>query len=859
MAKSIYDEYPELHQKLLDEVRKGVEDNKLKGDQVKKVLDRVRDSFESSKISPGEAIGIVTAESIGEPGTQMSLSKNERIIIKIKDRIKIVRIGEFLDGLMNANGAFSFNNTEILPLNDYELYVPSINQEEKIEWKKVVECSRHKCKKNLMKLTTSSGREITATDNHSFVVRKDNQIVPIMGKILNVGDRIPVIKYLPEHCIKEIKTSDYIKISENSRFKLIEDNGLLFREKTHSKRIPDVIKLDNKFGWFIGAYLAEGNATNGQVSLSNMDDNFMNNAKEFVSFLNLRYKEEYNQRGFSLSRDLKINSSLLANFLINSCKTGSAMKIVPEFAYSAEEEFVSGLLKGYFDGDANFHVSGKMIRVSSNSRELRDGIALLLNRFNIFSYKTEDNQYWLLIPYKYAPLFLQYIGSDIEYKREDLEKLAGMARKFWNETSQDYTDMISGFGNLFYDTAKKVGMSTRYVNNFTKRQKIGRTALFRYIKKFELLSKENNVDISNELVVMNRMFNSDVVWDAIEKIEQVQNDGFVYDLSVPGLETFTTFEGVITHNTLNVFHFAGVAEVAVTLGLPRLIELLDARKEPSTPRIEVHLDKEIAKDPVKVKKVAATIKETKLAEVVDEFSVNMSQSRIEIYLNKQKMKDFVITEAQLVKTIGDSLKNIDVRANKDFISIKLKAEQFELKELYQLREKVRELHTKGVKGIKQVLPIKRDNEYIIICVGNNLKDVMNVEGVDFKKTVTNDVFMTQTILGVEAARQAIMNEAIEVIENQGLDIDIRHIMLLADVMTSVGSIKGITRSGITGEKESVLARASFETPIKHIVNATLKGEEDKLNSVIENVMLNQEIPVGTGLPSLIAKIRDMKK
>jgi len=175
------------------------------------------------------------------------------------------------------------------------------------------------------------------------------------------------------------------------------------------------------------------------------------------------------------------------------------------------------------------------------------------------------------------------------------------------------------------------------------------------------------------------------------------------------------------------------------------------------------------------------------------------------------------------------------------------------------KEKIKGIMISGIKGIKQVLPIKRDNEFIIICVGNNLKDVMNVEGVDFKKTVTNDVFMTQTILGVEAARQAIMNEAIEVIENQGLDIDIRHIMLLADVMTSVGSIKGITRSGITGEKESVLARASFETPIKHIVNATLKGEEDKLNSVIENVMLNQEIPVGTGLPSLIAKIRDMKK
>ena len=236
----------------------------------------------------------------------------------------------------------------------------------------------------------------------------------------------------------------------------------------------------------------------------------------------------------------------------------------------------------------------------------------------------------------------------------------------------------------------------------------------------------------------------------------------------------------------------------------------------------------------------------------------MSQSRIEVYPNKSKMRDFVITEIQLVKMITDLLKNVDARANKDFISIKLKAETFELKELYQLREKVRELHVKGVKGIKQVLPIKKDNEFVVICVGNNLKEVMKTEGVDFKRTVTNDIFMTESILGVEAARQAIMNEAIEVVENQGLDIDIRHIMLLADVMTSLGTVKGITRSGITGEKESVLARASFETPLKHIVNATLKGEEDKLNSVIENVMLNQEIPVGTGLPSLIAKIKDQK-
>ena len=138
-----------------------------------------------------------------------------------------------------------------------------------------------------------------------------------------------------------------------------------------------------------------------------------------------------------------------------------------------------------------------MIRASSNSKELVDGIALLSSRFKIFSYKTKDKkgQHWLLIPYKYAPQFLQFIGSDIEYKRRDLEKLAEKAKKFWNEKSQDYTDMISGFGDLFYRTAKKLNYPTRYINNFTKRQKIGRTALFRYAKLFEGLAEKKNINI----------------------------------------------------------------------------------------------------------------------------------------------------------------------------------------------------------------------------------------------------------------------------------------------------------------------------------------------------------------------------
>ena len=151
--------------------------------------------------------------------------------------------------------------------------------------------------------------------------------------------------------------------------------------------------------------------------------------------------------------------------------------------------------------------------------------------------------------------------------------------------------------------------------------------------------------------------------------------------------------------------------------------------------------------------------------------------------------------------------------------------------------------------------MRKDNELMIFCAGTNLKDVLKMEQVDESRTTTNDIHEVYQVLGIEAARQAIINEALDVIQEQGLEIDIRHIMFLSDVMTTTGKIKGITRGGITGEKESVLARASFETPIKHIIEASLSGEKDELNSVIENVILNQPVPLGTGLPGLIARMK----
>jgi DNA-directed RNA polymerase subunit A" len=239
-----------------------------------------------------------------------------------------------------------------------------------------------------------------------------------------------------------------------------------------------------------------------------------------------------------------------------------------------------------------------------------------------------------------------------------------------------------------------------------------------------------------------------------------------------------------------------------------------------------------------------------------EFSISLIDSEIEVKLDKEKMKNLSLTNSDVASSITKQLKGFSVKDNKDSIILKSRSKEESLNDVYKAKEKIKDIHIKGIKEIHQVLPLKRNDEYLIMTAGSNLSEVLQLEGVDAHRTTTNNIFEIQEVLGIEAAREAIIKEVFKVIENQGFNVDIRHIMLVADTMCVSGSIKGITRYGVVSEKASALARASFETPIKHIINAALIGEVDQLNSVVENVMLNQAIPTGTGVPDLITKPKE---
>ncbi len=835
---------------IIDEVLK---DKNLKK-KLKSIVDRTYAEYKKNNIDPSEACGIVGAQSIGEPGTQMSLPYDEKILFKQDDTIGICEIGEFVDKIINKNGYGKLKESDVCDMpSNREIFVPSLDKNEKIKWKKIIAVSRHKSPEKILKIKTRSGREIRATDAHSFVIRNENKIVPISGKDLKPGERIPVVKRLEENCISSLDLGNYLNI--DSMDYAFEKDNLIYPYPSR-RPLPKNMELNSSLGWFIGAYLAEGNSTKYYTSISNTDKTFLSNIRKFAEKHDLTFNEYDNNRGFSTGYDIRINSSLLSHFMKKSCNTGSKNKKVPDFAYSAKENFVCSLLKGYFDGDGNISVNRKSIRVSSSSKELIDGIALLLNRLGIFSSKGANKKgYSLRVSYRYAPIFLEKIGSDIKDKKTKLKKLNNFNNQ--EKKSYDITDMIPGVGKIFYEIADKIAFPKRLVNNFTKRQRIGRTTLSRYIEKFEKIATEKDIDIEEQLKTLRQMLNGDVVWDEIKEISYINiQDEYVYDLSVEGLETFTTFDGVITHNTMRTFHYAGVAEINVTLGLPRLIEIVDARSVPSTPMMNIFLKDEYRLKSDLAKKVANQIEITRLNSIAD-IETDLTNLFIYVKPNKDTMKNKDI-EIEDITKIAKKIRGADAKTEKKQIKVTLDDPSY--KKLLEINEKLKDLKVKGIDGIKRIIIRKEPNEgYVIYSEGSNLEKVLEIEGVDPFRTNTNDIKAVGRVLGIEAARNMIIQEAHNTLSEQGLNVDLRHIMLVSDVMTADGTIRAIGRHGVSKEKESVLSRAAFEITVSHLLKAARKGETDQLGGVAENIIVGQPVNLGTGAVELVMKTNKKKK
>ena len=310
-----------------------------------------------------------------------------------------------------------------------------------------------------------------------------------------------------------------------------------------------------------------------------------------------------------------------------------------------------------------------------------------------------------------------------------------------------------------------------------------------------------------------------------------------------------------TQMTMNTFHYAGVAEMDVTQGLPRLIELVDARKTPDTPIMIVHLDEEHATDREKAHEVVWQLEATKVLALGD-VSTNVADMLVSVDLNEETLLERWPTyddATEVAGVVADIIEDsLGVSTRHSGTDIEFGPDEPSYRQLLQLVEQLRDIVFKGIEEVSRVVIRKEEvdsgeEEYVLYTEGSAFADALEIEGVDASRTTCNNIHEIHRTLGIEAARETIINETMETLEEQGLDdVNIRHLMLVSDIMTNRGTVESIGRHGISGSKESVLARAAFEVTVNHLLDAAIHGEADDLNGVIENVIVGKPVAIGTG-------------
>ena len=306
-----------------------------------------------------------------------------------------------------------------------------------------------------------------------------------------------------------------------------------------------------------------------------------------------------------------------------------------------------------------------------------------------------------------------------------------------------------------------------------------------------------------------------------------------------------------TQLTLRTKHYAGAAEVSVGSGIQRVEEIVDGRSKAKYPTMTIFLDEKLREDFSKAETFAKSLIDVRMSDVVN-VREDFAKGKVAVDVNEQTAKEKGIEVKDLLAAIKTAIKESKGAQRKNSMEFVFSKKDPLLKIRKSLL-KMLNLKVQGVKGIEKALVSEEHGEFVVKTSGSNLKAVLKLDKIDPTRTITNDIIETSKTLGIESGRLMIVNELRKTLEDNGIDVDLRHIMLLADLMTNTGTVKGIVRTGITREKASPFARAAFEETVKHLLDASFKGEIEQLQGVVENIIVGQPIKVGTGIVGLVIK------
>lgn len=819
-----------------------------------------------------------TANGIFVHNTLNSVEWSEEIVIYKSGSSHLEKIGSWIDDLLDNNESliekFSENRTEYLDLTKTkqmrDIYIPSVDKGGAVSWCHISAITRHLPVGDLVKVTTFSGRTVTATQSKSFLVWNGTELIQTPGKDVRVGDQVPITRYLesPEILSEGLNlerflpkdkwiygTDLYTAINIRKEYKLRgkalsgwwkNHYGISFTLPFHSlgnamnsikrrvimsgfiypprggvkSHIPEVIEFDELFGFFVGIYLAEGS---------------INEKNSFISIANRREKVEKFADKFNITvtKGTILHSNILAIIFRKWIGVGSEKRVPPE-AFGASVCFVKGILDGYFSGDGT--INTKDISFSLASENMVKGISFLCSRMGLFTLSI---------------------------------------RNIWN-CKRGY-EIVEG---------------------------------------------------------------TDIILDRVVSIEfMVSDKEYVYDLTVPSTTNFCMANGLGMADT---FHMAG-GEKNVTLGVPRLMELLGASKKPKTPgctvyinnptkrkleklanaskcpqhiknanklkflkyisdigRIERILCKDVlAEDPIMLwigKEMPPISEVVRTFYIYDKFiepwwfkfsnskSVEPQQWVVELKFDPQKLYYYQIT----LKTIAvmiDEYCNISVACVISPQAIATVIVIVDMNVITKPAEKlldneaivrldnlpyfvtrdlvipsIQDTVIQGIEKIQKTYLLQVGDEWVIDTQGSNLNDLLSQSYVDSTRTVSDDMWDIYNVLGIEAARKFLVDEFIRILCFDGGYINIRHVELLVDVMTHKGTITPAARYGID-RSVGPIAKGCFEKSVQNFVVAAIYGEDDPNKGMSARIATGSLLLCGTGVveTDLTEEYKDLLK
>ena len=869
------------------------------------MMDEIQMSFTKAIIEPGEMVGIVAAQSVGEPTSQMSNHQDTMVKIVVKNveygniNFQTLKVGKLCDKIINANPELTISTghvnsveTDLSKLPN-EYYIIGVDSNERTHWNKISHVTRHPVNGNLMEVKTKSGRKTITTLSHSHLIRKNQTVEPIAGYELQVGMRIPVTKYIDNTFV-----NDKINIGEKE------------------------YQLDDLFGWFVGIYLAKGSIVGNIIYISNISEQYINKIIEFGNFFGAIVI--VHQSSVSLTH------KILVNFLIDTMGTCLIVDYkfttsnIPAFAFTAPNNFKASLLQAYIDNYGYFQVDKpiKQIKVCSRNKQLISDIALLLNYFDIFcTIKERDN---LSINACYALTYQEHIGTLLNQ-----EKLTSIIE---NTLETDEIDKINGLGVIIAKCCKTLELFDESILIDANKECIDRKTLSKYIKMFT--EHEDVNKIQHEITILNQAVNSNVIWDEIIDIKIYTPDQteYVYDFTVPGNQTFMVDTGIIVHNTLNTKHFAGVAKGgSANMGVSRILELVHFSKNIKTPQMQIYFNEPYATDRNALNKVVSYFKHLSIRHLISSaevyydagtndtngkklkgdnvttpFFVNNQKAEISslpfVFRIKMDMEKMIDKETTLldIKTKFISywyknytnLKNLK-RSDKDVIGrisrcailsnnitdkeqiihIRFSMSSFNYNIITDFLKMVfDDITLKGIENIKgiditqelvvkfdkETGGIKTDKEYLVYTAGINIKNMRLMKGIDHVRTKCNDIANILKHYGIEAARQILIHELTSTYSNGGSNINQNHLSVLVDQMCHLGEIISIDRHGLGKIEMDPIARASFEKTMDHFVNAALFNEKDLMKSISSQIAVGRVISGGTGVFDLLLDTKKLE-